>query len=198
MAAAGRVAPELLAELPGLRLRVEEVAVGSSVVGRAPREVRERLARLSDRFRGPDAVELRRQEVPHAHRVLFRHLGIDPDEHRTPIEAAVLRRLIDGGFRSRSLLDDALLIALVETGVGVWALDASTVRGGLALRLDGAGAVVVADDAGPVAPVFADPGDAHGVTKRSRSLLLYAIGAPAVPDVFVDEALWTAGETLAG
>lgn len=199
MATAARVAPRLAAELPGLALRVEAVAVDGPVTGRAPREVRDRLRELSDRFRGAQAIELRRQEVPHAYRVLFRHLGLDPDAHRTPIEAAALDRLLAGGFRSGSLLDDALLVALVETGVGVWALDAARIGGALELRVeDGDGRVVVGDGVGTIAPAFAPPGAAWAPTRATRSLLLYAIGAPGVAELVVDEALWTAADLLGG
>ena len=40
--------------------------------------------------------------------MFFRHIGLDPDEHRTPVEALALERLKRGGFPSRSTLDDAL------------------------------------------------------------------------------------------
>jgi DNA/RNA-binding domain of Phe-tRNA-synthetase-like protein len=197
VAPAARVAPELAAELPGLRLRVTAVDADGPVTDRAPRELRDRLGELSDRFRGGQAIELRRQELPHAHRVLFRHLGLDPDEHRPPLEAAVLERLLRGGFRSTTLLADALLVALVETGVGVWALDGATVTGDLELRPEPpGGAVVIGDDAGTVAPIFADPPPDRAPTKDSRAIVLYAVGAPGVPDLFVDEALWLASEPL--
>ena len=39
-----------------------------------------------------------------------------------------------GGFRSRSRLDDALTIAIVESGVGVRAFDADRVTGPLGIR----------------------------------------------------------------
>ena len=67
--------------------------------------------------------------VPWAYRVFFRHIGLDPDVTRTPIESAALERLIRGGWRSENLLDDALTIALIETGVPLWALDAGHVEG---------------------------------------------------------------------
>ena len=51
-----------------------------------------------------------------------------PTTSRTPVEAAVVDRLLHGGFRSRGLLDDALLLAVVETGVPVWALDDASAR----------------------------------------------------------------------
>ena len=104
--------------------------------------------------------------MPQAYRVFFRHIGLDPDEHRTPVEALALERLKAGGFRSRSLLDDALTIAVMETGVPVWALDADRLEGELGLRPARSAASAsaaastrptcppggwcVADDAGPV------------------------------------------------
>ena len=123
---AGWVDPEVAAEFPELRLHALTLAARS---GRSPEELRERLRRLSDRFRGPQAVVMRQRPVPWAYRVFFRHIGLDPDDHRTPVEALALERLKAGGFRSRSLLDDALTIAVMETGVPVWALDSRSHRG---------------------------------------------------------------------
>ena len=91
------------------------------VPGPSPPELRDRLRLLSDRFRGPQAIALRRQPIPHAYRVFFRHIGLEPDEQRIPVEALALERMKHGGFRSRSLLDDAITIAVMETaraGVG--------------------------------------------------------------------------------
>ena len=78
---------------------------------------------------------MRTQPIPHAYRAFFRQIGLDPDASRIPSEEAAVARLLQGGFRSRDLLADALLIALVETGVPVWALDADLVdAGGLGIR----------------------------------------------------------------
>ena len=78
---------------------------------------RERLALLAARMRGGRAVELRREPVPAAYRVFYRHIGIDPDSTRTPVEEAAIARLVEGGHRSRGPLPDALLLALLDTGV---------------------------------------------------------------------------------
>jgi DNA/RNA-binding domain of Phe-tRNA-synthetase-like protein len=198
--AGGRVAPALAAEFPGLRLRTAEVRAAGNVLARSPRELRERLAGLSNRYRGAQAVALRREPVPFAHRVFFRHIGLDPDVHRVPIEEAVVERLLKGAFASRRLLEDALLVALVETGVAVWALDAGVVEGGLELRVGGPGAdggIVVADARGVMAPIFAPPPADRAPRKETRAVLLYAVQVPSVPDVFVEEALWTAEGLLA-
>ena len=75
--------------------------------------MKRRLAELSNRFSGPQAIHLRHQPIPWAYRVFYRHIGLDPDQQRTPVEELVLERMQHGGFRSRSLLDDALTIATV-------------------------------------------------------------------------------------
>src|SRR4051794_41684191 len=124
-------APAIAAESPDLRLPSRTLAARS---GPSPPELRERLRVLSSRFRGAQAIELRRQPIPHAYRVFFRHIGLDPDAHRTPVEALALERLKTGGFASRSVLDDALTIAVMETGVPVWALDADRGQGGIGVR----------------------------------------------------------------
>ena len=45
-----------------------------------------------------------------------------------------MRRLMHGGFESRGALEDALLLAVVETGVPIWALDDATLDGPLGIR----------------------------------------------------------------
>src|SRR5918996_4928183 len=113
---AGWVAPELREEFPGLALRYLLIEHGS---GRAPRQVKKRLSALSNRFSGPQAINLRHQPIPWAYRVFYRHIGLDPDEQQTPVEAIALDRIKHGGFRSRNLLDDALTVAIVESEVAV-------------------------------------------------------------------------------
>ncbi|HEY2572185.1 MAG TPA: hypothetical protein VGI27_11955, partial [Solirubrobacteraceae bacterium] len=122
----GWCAREVEQELPGLRLLTAHVDVArkGSLTGQSPADVQGRLRELSNRFRGAAAVAVRREPVPSAYRIFFRHIGLDPEVVRTPIEAAVLERMIKGGFLSGGLLEDVLLIALVDTGVPVWALDA--------------------------------------------------------------------------
>ena len=91
----GWVAAELREEFPGLALRQLAVDRGS---GRSTREVKERLRVLSDRFSGGQAINLRHQPIPWAYRVFFRHIGLDPDEQRTPVEELALERMKHGGF----------------------------------------------------------------------------------------------------
>lgn len=205
----GVVAEPLREELPGLG--VVSLVLPAPAAKRSPRGVRQHLAILSTRFRGADALALRQRPVPHAYRVAFRHVGLDPDLTRTPIEAAAIERLVQGGFVSRGLLDDALTIALVETGVPLWALDADAVHGDLWLRLardgerlgehDGAlplpdGQIVVADARAPLAPLFGEPAPDRLPHRRTNRLLLYALRVDGVPLVHVEEALWQCAEVL--
>ena len=83
---------------------------------------------LSDRFAGGQAINLRHQPIPWAYRVFYRHIGLDPDEQRTPVEELALERMKHGGFSSQSLLDDALTIAIIESGVALRAFDADRRR----------------------------------------------------------------------
>jgi DNA/RNA-binding domain of Phe-tRNA-synthetase-like protein len=173
--------------------------------------VRERLRGLSDRFRGSHAVTMRQDPIPWAYRVFYRHVGLDPDADRTPVEAAAVERLLRGGFKSRNLVDDALTIAVVETGVPVWALDAERVQGALGIRVASEGErlgrdagalpvppgrLVVADEAGPVAQLFATPAAGHGVTKATRTMTLFSVQVANVPAIHVEEALHTCVEVL--
>jgi DNA/RNA-binding domain of Phe-tRNA-synthetase-like protein len=206
----GEVDPELAEEFPGLRLAW---LAFDAVPGPSPPELRERLALLSDRIRGAQAIALRRQPIPHAYRVFFRHIGLEPDETRTPVEALALERMTHGGFRSRSLLDDAITVAVMDTSVPVWALDAAALEGGLGVRAaregerlgraEGAavlprGRLVVADDIGPVSVLFGDPAPGLGVTPDARSLALFSVAVPGVPPIHVEEALWTVWDIVAG
>ncbi len=188
----GWVADAVRADLPELRLWSLAVAAAP---GRSDAGLKARLRLLSDRFGGARAIALRRDPVPHAYRVLFRHVGLDPDTDRTPIEAAVLQRLVHGGFRSAGRLEDALTIALVETGVPVWALDAARVDGPLGIALAD-GRLAVADARGPVCELFAEVGPEHAVTPATTAMLLFTVQPAGVPAIHVEEALWLVAEAL--
>ena len=58
------------------------------------------LGGLSNRWGGAHAVGLRQRPVPAAYRVFFRHIGLDPDVVRTPVEEAMFARMMQGGFHS--------------------------------------------------------------------------------------------------
>jgi len=202
------VDPEVAAEFPDLRLHERTLAARPRSAGP---ELRERLRVLSDRIRGPQVLALRQQSVPWAYRVFFRHIGLDPDEHRTPVEALALERLKTGGFHARTALDAAITIAVMETGVPVWALDADRVHGELGLRPAERGErlgtgeyasdvprgrLVVADDDGPTGVLFGPLADGRGVTRATERITLLALQVAGVPDIHVEEALWTVCDIL--
>ena len=133
---------------------------------------------MSDRFTGAKAVQVRQQPVPWAYRVFFRQIGIDPDERRTPAEAVALERMRVGAFQSQNLLDDALLIATVETGVPLLAFDARP-RGAATSGSGWPGPASASatrgercaaarswrrTSAGPLCVLFGDPAPDRGVT----------------------------------
>jgi DNA/RNA-binding domain of Phe-tRNA-synthetase-like protein len=205
---------EVQQELPGLGLTfvVVDVASSRSLIGRSTPEVLARLHELSNRWRGARAVNVRQEAIPAAYRVFFRHIGLDPDITRTPIEAAVLERMLEGGFLSEGPLADVLTIALIDTAVPVWALDADTISVPLGIRLSGpeerlgrgahapsvgAGRLVVADSAGAVALLFGDPAEGHEPTGSTRRLALFAVQVAGVPTLHVEETLWSCCSALA-
>ena len=122
----GWVEPELGQEFPELSLLHTRLDVRPT---RSPPEVRHRLRMLADRYTGGKVVHMHQDPVPWAYRVFSRQVGIDPDHDRTPVEAVALRRLKQGGLHSENLVDDALTIAIAETGVPLIALDAERVEG---------------------------------------------------------------------
>lgn len=200
------VAPGLRDEFPGLALHYLVLERGS---GRSPREVKQRLRLLSNRFTGGEAINLRHRPIPWAYRVFYRHIGLDPDRTRTPVEELALDRMKHGGFRSQNLLDDALTIAIIESGVAMRAFDADRVEGGVGLRgsapaegLEGRpgelphGTLVIADERRPIALLFGATGSGRGVRPKSRRTMLAATQVKGVPDIAVEEALWLAADVM--
>jgi len=203
---AGWISQELRGEFPALSLRHLTVDQGS---GRSTRELKQRLRALSDRFYGAQAVNLRNQPIPWSYRVFYRHIGLDPDVQRTPVEELALERMKAGGFVSRSRLDDALTIAIIESGVAIRALDADRVSGRIGVRssdpgeaLEGrpgelpVGTLVIADEERPVSLLFGATASGRGVTPKTKRTLLLAIGVAGVPEIAIEEALWLAAEAL--
>jgi DNA/RNA-binding domain of Phe-tRNA-synthetase-like protein len=199
----GKIAAVLRDEFPGLALRYTIV---ETQPGRSPIGVKRHLRYLSDRLHGRRALHLRREPIASAYRIFFRQIGLDPDEFRTPIEAEVLERLRAGGFKSRGLIDDALTIAIVETGVAMRALDADRISGGLGLRLaqpgerlggerDGfelpQGTLVLADDQSPIGLIFGETAAGRGVQRDTTRVAVCAIQVRGVPQISVEEAIWS-------
>ena len=208
--APGFVDPELHAEFPGLRLDwlTHRVPPRSE-----PARLQRRLADLSNRYRGANVVAMRTQPIPHAYRSFFRQVGLDPDATRIPSEEAAVERLLHGGFRSEGLIDDALLIAVVETGVPVWALDAerSTRAGwgsgraspGDRLGTDGVRAATcrrggwwspTRTASTRCCSARSRRGTASGRGRGGRPL--FAVGVDGVPSIHIEEALWVGLEVL--
>jgi DNA/RNA-binding domain of Phe-tRNA-synthetase-like protein len=205
--AEGWVEAELAEEFPQLGVVHAPLEARS---GRTPVEVKERLRELANRYTGGKVIHMRQDAVPWAYRVFARQVGIDPDTDRTPVEAIALERLRHGGLKSENLLDDALTIAICETGVPVFALDAEKVEGEPGLRLSRPGErlagvrplsarqLVVADDLRPVALVLGEVSHDAGVTPETERMILCALRVKGVPDIAVEEALWTTAEVLVG
>ncbi|HUA05653.1 MAG TPA: phenylalanine--tRNA ligase beta subunit-related protein [Solirubrobacteraceae bacterium] len=156
---------------------------------------------------------MRTQPIPHAYRTFFRQVGVDPDAARIPSEEAAVRRLLQGGFRSRDAVADALLLALIETGVPVWALDAGAADAeSLGIRVASEGEVlgggagggipvpegqlVVADSTGVHATLFGEPAPGRLPGPRTERIVLFAVGVDGVPAIHVEEALWVAADVL--
>lgn len=191
----GHVEPRLADEFPGLRLRWVTLPARC---GRSPRELVRRLDELSSRYRGASVVASRTKPIPHAYRAFFRQIGLDPDAQRIPSEQAAVARLLQGGFRSVDVIADACLVALVETGVPVWALggvDRSLgIRTATAADCERAaargdwitpGSLAIAGDRGIHCLLFAAP-PAPG---RPEQVTLFTVGIDGVPSIHLDEAL---------
>ncbi len=208
-------ASEIEQELPQLQLVVARARLARAGAHRrsSPAGVQRQLRMLSDRFKGARAVGVRSEPVPAAYRVFYRQIGLDPEVAHTPMEAAVLERMLRGGFLSGNLLEDILLIALIDTGVPVWAVDAGAIDGDLGVRLSMAGEplgrapdawslpggrLVVADGSAALALLFGQLAKECETSTRTREVALFAVQVSGVPTLFVEEALWICRSGLQG
>ncbi|HKG35212.1 MAG TPA: B3/4 domain-containing protein [Solirubrobacterales bacterium] len=202
----GWVAPAVRSEFPGLGLASLEVEGPS---GRSPGPVQDRLRELSNRFHGGHAIHLRQRPIPWAYRVFFRQIGLDPDRDRTPVEQLAYDRIKSGGFKSRNHLDDALTIAIVETGVAIRAFDAEKLEGLLGIRDSGPGeslegrpgelpqgTLVIADERRPVGMLFGATAEGRGVHPATTRIILAATRVKGVPEIAIEEALWMAAAVM--
>jgi DNA/RNA-binding domain of Phe-tRNA-synthetase-like protein len=209
--AEGFVAPDVRWEFPGLRLRWLR---RESPPRLDSREVRSRLGRLSSRFHGAGVVAMRTRPIHRAYRAFFRQTGLDPDLQLPPAEQAAASRLMRGELSAPDALHGALLIALVETGVPVWALDGDRIHDGrLGIRQTGEGEtmgegrhsaplrpgrLVVADEVCVHALLFGGLAPGHEAGRSAQRVALFAVGVGGVPDMHLEEALWVAVQALAG
>ncbi len=204
----GWVDAELAEEFPELNLWHTSVGRGS---GRTPDFVRERLKTLASRITGGHVIHMRQDPVPWAYRVFWRQVGIDPDTDRTPVEQLALDRLKWGGLRSRNLLDDAITIATLETGVPVVAFDSEKVGEEIGLRLTGdneqlggsgrplsSRQIVIADEHNTLAVLSGEVAEERGVTPETTGMVLASVQVKGVPLISVEEALWMVVDTLSG
>jgi DNA/RNA-binding domain of Phe-tRNA-synthetase-like protein len=200
----GAIDAAVARELPGLRLAWLSAPAR---VTRSPPAVGARLRELSNRDRGSTVIAMRTHPIPRAYRTFYRQIGLDPDVERIPSEAVATARLLHGRFRSEDVISDACLIALVETGVPVWALDAVAVDDtppGLGIALAAAtasgrvpaGSLVVADASRVHAALFDVPSAPSAPALSTTEVVLYAVGVAGVPEIHVHEALWLAVELL--
>jgi DNA/RNA-binding domain of Phe-tRNA-synthetase-like protein len=152
---------------------------------------------------------MRERPIPWAYRAFFRQVGLDPDRTRTPVEQLVLERLHDGAFKSNGLPEDALTIATVETGVALRAFDAEQLKGRIGIRESASGeslagqrgelpggTLVIADEEAPVGLLFGATADGRAAGKDTRRIAIAAVRVNGVPQIAVDEALWTAASTI--
>ncbi len=204
---AGWVQGELAEELPGLGLWSMRVRAGS---GRTPQSVRRRLRVMAGRITGGHVVHMRQDPVPWAYRVLWRQVGLDPDVDRPPAERIAVERLRAGTLQSQNLLDDAMVIATLETGVPVMAFDAERVGSELGLRTTARGErlggpdgralgsrqIVVADRENVLATLDGQVAPDRGVTPATTAMVICALVARGVPQIAAEEALWIVAETL--
>jgi DNA/RNA-binding domain of Phe-tRNA-synthetase-like protein len=210
---AGFVAADVAAEFPGLRLDWMTVATPGGLHRPSPPAVVTRLGHLAGRYRGATVVSMRTKPIPHAYRAFYRQIGLDPDVERIPAERVGVQRLLDGGFPSAGLIVDACLIALLETAIPVWALDADAIAPpGLGIRTTTAqdarcaagpgylnpGNLAVADGGRIHARLFGDPLPAARVGRRTTRVALFSVAVAGVPRIHVEEALWITAELLGG
>lgn len=199
----GWIAAQIEDEFPGLALVTVELPCTAK---RTAPWVAHRLVELANRITGRYALRVRELPVPALYRAFYRQLGLDPDVRRPPLEQALFDRLWVGGFANDGMPFDALLVALLETGVAVWAADAAALSGPLGVRDAAAGEVlgegreprtlaagelVIADADRPVARLFEAPAAPFAVTARTQRAVLYVLQVPGVPAMDVQSALDT-------
>lgn len=202
----GWIEPELAEEFPSLSI------IGATVeasTGRSSKALKARMRTLSDRIRGAQALQVRKEPIPWAYRVFFRQIGIDPDVNRTPIEERIFRRIYEGGLYSNRRVEDAVTVAILEVGVAIQAFDADRVTGELGLRrsveserFEGrtsplpAGTIVIADEQRPIGVLFGRTAEGRAPARGTTRILLVAIGVSGVPDIALEEGLWVAASGL--
>src|SRR4051794_23916025 len=199
------VANDLREDFPELALWITEL---DAAPAESPAAVRRRMQAAGDRVTGADAIGTRGESTPWAYRVFARRLGIDPDEAERAVEAAALQQSARAANEAGGALpDDAQLIAVAETGVPVLGFDADRLDGELWLRRAAPGERVGDRAIEPGRPVLADrtrviavPFGPHApdaaIEKSTKRMTFVALQVKGVPDVGMEEALWTVVEIV--
>jgi AcrR family transcriptional regulator len=186
----GAVASDLREDFPELAIWL---ATTPARLAASPAAVKRRLDAAGTHVTGAEAIGARGESTPWAYRVFARRAGIDPDGAESPLEAA------------GTLPADAQRVAMAETGVPVLAFDADRLDGEPWLRRAIPGERIGDRPVEPGQPVLADRtrvlaaplgryDTAASVTGDTERMTFVALQVKGVPDVGVEEALWTAVE----
>ena len=159
----------------------------------------------------PQAINLRHQPIPWAYRVFFRHIGLDPDDQRTPGRGARARADEGRGLRepqpARRRADDrdhrvGRRRARVRRRPGRRAAGirpsapARSSRAAPASCPPGPSSSPTSER--PLALLFGATAAGRGVRPKTKRTLLVAIRVSGVPEIAVEEALWLAAGGLRG
>jgi DNA/RNA-binding domain of Phe-tRNA-synthetase-like protein len=111
------------------------------------------------------------------------------------------------------LVEDAVTIGVVETGVAMRALDADRINGRLGLRITQAderlggekhglklpeGSLVLADDQVAIGLIFGEMAESYEVGRETQRVAICAVQVQGVPDISVEEAIWNCVNVLRG
>jgi hypothetical protein len=207
---AGWRAREVEQELPELALLTTEaeVARSGSLEGDTPPEIQRRHRDLHKRIRGDNTSAVRRQPVPAATACSSVTSASIPT-WCTPIEAAVLERMLRGGAVRRAAVR-CVADRADDTGCrcgrsrrsaeGPLGTRASAAQERLGRSLEApelpAGRLVVADGSAPLAVLFGQLAPGHEAAAHSRRVALFAVQVDGVPALYVEEALWNCRSAL--
>ena len=208
IAVRGSVDPGLSEEFPGLYLRYLRVERGS---GKSAGTEAAPAAALRSLRRPPGDRDAESRPIPGLTASSIRHIGLDPDEQPTPVEALTLERMIKGGFVSqqpaRRRADDRdHRVGRGGEGLRRRPLGARRSRSGRATRGRSSragpancphGTLVIADESRPVSLLFGATASGRGVTPATERTGLVAVGVAGVPEIAVEEALWLVADAIA-
>ncbi|UTI65415.1 hypothetical protein NBH00_04180 [Paraconexibacter antarcticus] len=185
------VAEAVRADFPQLRLWAGWVAVPPG--RKSSPGLLDRLADVDDRARGLPTGRLRTDPVAASYRAFARQIGLDPDAERNPLEQLAIERLRVGRLPSGGPLADAMTVAMLETGVPLWAVASERATGWLSVDADDEGRLVIAENGRPLVPLMASPGEElrPPIHRRTPSTaVVYALQVGKVPTSTVEEAFW--------